>query len=192
MCFSRTLSPRLRTIIQIILNIVRPGTHGFSKRTYWKKKRQIGHNLVPTNKIFVAFSLCASQNKLKQRALWTKDKKARTTLESYHARKRPAKTPKMAHFLKGVKNGHFAKAIAKQNGHKWAILGLSRKIPKTYRNYPLKSLELFSAENCSKTHLILEKWLDVEKWQNWPFCKGHIVRQSGQKRFSLSWNFKES
>ena len=66
-----------------------------------------------------------------------------------------------------------AEVIAKQNGHKWSILGLSLKIPKTYRNYPLKSLELFYAQNCSKTHLILEKCLDVEKWQNWPFCKGH-------------------
>ena len=40
------------------------------------------------------------------------------------------KTPhiqKMAQFLKGGKNGHFAKAIAKQNGHKWSKLGLSLK-----------------------------------------------------------------
>ena len=69
----------------------------------------------------------------------------------------------------GGKNGYFAKSyIAKQNRQKWSILRLSIKIPKTYRNYLLKSLELFYAENCSKTH-----WLDVEKWQNWPFCKGH-------------------
>ena len=65
--------------------------------------------------------------------------------------------PKMAYFLKGGKNGHFAKATARQNGHKWPILGLSLKITKTYRNYSLKPLELFYAENCSKTHLILEK-----------------------------------
>ena len=63
----------------------------------------------------------------------------------------------MAQFLKGGKNGHFSKAVAKQNGHKWSVLGLSLKIPKTYRNYPLKSLELFYAENSSKTHLKLEK-----------------------------------
>ena len=65
--------------------------------------------------------------------------------------------PKMAQFLKGGKNGHFAKAIAKKNGHKWSILVLSLKITKTYRNYPLKQSELLYAENCSKTHLILEK-----------------------------------
>ena len=49
------------------------------------------------------------------------------------------KTPhisKMAQFLKGGNNGHFAKATAKQNGHKWFIIGLSFKIPKTYRSYP--------------------------------------------------------
>ena len=49
--------------------------------------------------------------------------------------------------------------LERQNGHKWSILGLSSslKIPKTNRNYPLKPLELFYAENCTKAHLILEK-----------------------------------
>ena len=32
----------------------------------------------------------------------------------------------MAQFFKGGKNGHFAEAIAKQNSHKWSILGLNR------------------------------------------------------------------
>ena len=50
----------------------------------------------------------------------------------------------MAQFLKGGKNGHFAKAIAKQNGHNCAL------VPKLERKYPLKSLELFYAEDCSK------------------------------------------
>ena len=75
------------------------------------------------------FSLNTSQNKLK-----TKDKKPRTTLESQSARKRPGKKPhipKMVQFLKGDKNGHFAKAIAKQNGHKWSIPELSFKEQKT-------------------------------------------------------------
>ena len=77
-----------------------------------------------------------------------KDKKARTlTLESHHI-------PKMAQFLKGGKNGHFAKARWSQSKmvtNAWSILGLGLKIPKTYRNYPLNALELFYAENCSKT-----------------------------------------
>ena len=68
-----------------------------------------------------------------------------------NGREKTRHIPKMSLFLKGGKNGHFAKAIAKQNGHKWSILGLSLKILKTYRNYPLKSLELFYAENCAKT-----------------------------------------
>ena len=63
----------------------------------------------------------------------------------------------MPQFLKGGKNGYFAKAIAKQNDHKWSLLALSLKVPKTYRHYPSKSLELFYEENCSKTHLISEK-----------------------------------
>ena len=90
-----------------------------------------------------------------------------------NGREKTPHIPKVAQFLKGGKNGHFAKAIGKQNGHKWSVLGLSLKIPKTYRNYPLKSLEFSYAEKCSKTQLILEKCLDVEKWKNWRFCKGH-------------------
>ena len=92
-------------------------------------------------------------------------------------------------FQKWHNFGHFAKAIAKPNSHKWSILRLSLKIPKHKKLYPLKSLELFYEENCSNT-LNIEKCLDVEKWQNWPFCKA-VVRQSGQKRFILSRNFRE-
>ena len=53
-----------------------------------------------------------------------------------NGREKTAHIPKMAQFLKGGKNGHFAKAIAKQNGFKWSILGLSLKMPKIYRKYP--------------------------------------------------------
>ena len=72
--------------------------------------------------------------------------------------KKTPQNPKIAQFLKGGKNGHFAKAIAKHNGHKRSILVLSFKITKKNRNYPpFKPLELIYAENCAKTHLILEK-----------------------------------
>ena len=54
--------------------------------------------------------------------------------------------PKMAQFLTSGKNRHFAKATAKQNGHKWSMLGLTFKVPKTYGDYSLTSLELFYAE----------------------------------------------
>ena len=64
-----------------------------------------------------------------------RDKKARTTLESHYARKRPGKTPhikNMAQFLKGGKNGHFVKGIYQSkmvtNGLFWDV---SLKIPKT-------------------------------------------------------------
>ena len=63
------------------------------------------------------------------------------------AGKKTPHIPKMTQFLKGGKNGHFAKAMAKQNGHKWSMLGLSLQKPSTHRNYPLKSLELFYAED---------------------------------------------
>ena len=134
MCSSKTLSPRLRTIIQVILisilyvlaRMVFFQAHSLKKKQ--NKTKQIGHNLVPTYIIFVGFSLCASQNKLN-----TKDKKARTILESHYMPEND-REKNTSH----SKNGHFAEAISKQNGHKWSILGLSLKIPKTYRNYPLK------------------------------------------------------
>ena len=69
------------------------------------------------------------------------------------------KTPhisKMAQFLIGGKNGHFPKAIAKQSGRK-CLYWDSKYQKYTETGYPLKSLELFYAENCSKTHLTLEK-----------------------------------
>ena len=135
-----------------------------ARMVFIERKRKIGHNLAPTYKVFVAFSLRTSQNTLK-----TKDKKARTASLSHyagktarkktrHCRTMPRKRPgKNTSHSKNGKNGHFAKAIAKQNGHKGSILGLGLKITKTYRNHPLKSSELFYSENCSKTHLILEK-----------------------------------
>ena len=108
-----------------------------------------------------------------------------------NGREKTPHIPKMAWFWKGGKNGHFAKVTAKQmvtNGHKWSILELSLKIPKTNRNYPLKPLEFFYAENCTKTHLIIKKWLDVEKWQN---CFARpIVRQSCQKGLFWVGTFK--
>ena len=55
-------------------HVVRVGAHGVSPSKLIAKKKRIGHNLVPTYKIFAASSLCTSQNKLK-----SKEKKARTT-----------------------------------------------------------------------------------------------------------------
>ena len=52
-----------------------------------------------------------------------KVKKTRTTLSSAmpeNSREKASHIPKMAQFLKGGENGHFAKAIAKQNGHEWS------------------------------------------------------------------------
>ena len=101
MCCSKILSPRSRTIIQVILisilyvlaRIVFFQAHFLKK----KKEEQIGHNLglVPTYKIFVTFSFCTSENKLK-----TKDKKATTTLESHYTRKRRGKNT--SHYKNGT------------------------------------------------------------------------------------------
>ena len=132
-------------------HIVGAGTHGvFPSALIEKKKqktKQIDHNLVPTYKIFVAFSLCTPQNKLKTKGYEEQRRRTKTkNQEQNHSRTMPengreenTSHSKNGTFLKGGKNGHFAKAMAKQNGHKWSTLGLSVQKPSTHRNYPLKS-----------------------------------------------------
>ena len=91
------VSPRLRTIIQVILisilyvlaRMVFSQAHLLNKKKINKKKKQVGQYLVPTYKIFVAFSLCTSKTSWKQNALKNKGKNARTTIELHYARKRP-------------------------------------------------------------------------------------------------------
>ena len=36
-------------------------------------------------------------------------------------------------------------------------------------------------QKIAHTHLILEKLLDIEKWPNWPFCKGHSKAKWSKK-----------
>jgi len=68
-----------------------------------------------------------------------------------NGREKTPHIPKMAQFSKGGKNGHFAKAAAKQNGHKWSIQGLSLKILEIYTK---------SRHSCSATlaQLFCFKW----------------------------------
>ena len=63
--------------------------------------------------------------------------------------------PKIEQFLKDSKNDHFAKAIAKRNGLKWCILGLSLKLPKTIQK--LKIIKVVLCRKLLKTHLIIKK-----------------------------------
>ena len=66
----------LRTTVQVIFipMLYVLARMVFLQANLLRKKKRIGHNLVPTYKIFAASSLCTSQNKLK-----SKEKKARTT-----------------------------------------------------------------------------------------------------------------
>ena len=78
-----------------------------------------------------------------------------------NSRKKTSHIPKMAQFLKGRKNGH----CRGYSQAKWSQMVYTGTEPQnTKKKYPLKSLELVYAENCPKTHLILEKRLNVEKW----------------------------
>ena len=66
--------------------------------------------------------------------------------------------PKIAQFLKDSKNDHFAKAIAKQNGHKWCILGLTEpQNTKNIQKLPFKIIKVVLCRKLLKTHLIIKK-----------------------------------
>ena len=130
----------------------------FSKHTYWKKKK-IGHNLVPTYKIFVVFSLCSSQKKLKTKHYEQQLQKRKNNI-------RLAPCRKTGTVYKRWEKSSFSKGYSKA---KWSkMINTRTKIPETTL---LKPEELFYAANCSKTHLKFEKSLHVKNWQNWPFCK---------------------
>ena len=128
-------------------HIVRADTHGVFPSPLLEKKekkdrRQPGAHLQNLCRFFFAYIAKQIENKRQKSKNYIDQ--SRTMPED--GRQKTPHLPKVAQFLKGDKNGHFAKAIAKQKGHNWSILGLSFKMPKTYRNYPLKSLELFYAE----------------------------------------------
>ena len=155
----------------------------FSKRMYWKKQtnKQTKQNRSATTWCppirSLSLFLCEHRKtNWKQKAMKNRDKKARTTLESHYARKRPGKNTshsKNGTIFKRWQKWPFCKGyIPKQNGHKRSILGREPQNTKNIEKLPIKIIWVVLC-TCSKTHLILEKWLDVEKWQNWPFWKGH-------------------
>ena len=51
-----------------------------------------------------------------------------------NGREKTSRIPKMSQFLIGGKNGHFAKAIAKQNGHKWSQMVSTGTDPQNTKN----------------------------------------------------------
>ena len=134
------LSPRLRTIIQVILISI---LHMLARMVFFqahlwkkKKKKKIGHNLVPTHKMFVAFSLCTSQNELKTKGYEVQRQSMNNIRVALCRKTAGKKHPEFqkCHFLIGGKNGHFAKAIAKQNGHKWSQMVSTGTDPQNTNN----------------------------------------------------------
>ena len=113
---------------------------------------------MPICKIYVAFSLRTSQNKLKTKGYEEQGQKSknniRVALSQKTAGKERPEIQRIAQFLEGDKNGHFVKAVAKQIGHKWSILGLSLKIPK---KTPFK---IFRVGLCRK---LLKNTLNIRK-----------------------------
>ena len=127
MCFSKTLSPRLRTIIQVILISILyvPACMVFFQAHVLKKKKNRSATTWCPPMNYLSLFLCVIAKQIEN-----KDKKARTTLESHYARKRPGNIT--SHFKNGTifnrwQKWPFCKGYSKANGHKWSILGLSQK-----------------------------------------------------------------
>ena len=74
---------------------------------------------------------------------------------------RPGKTPhipKMAQLLKGGKNGHFAKAIEKQNGHKCMVYtGTEPPNTKNIQKLPFKIIRVVLCRKLLKNIFIIRK-----------------------------------
>ena len=150
-----------------------------------KDTKQIGHNLMPTYIIFVSFSLCTSPNKLK-----TKDKKAWTILESHYmpenGREKPLHIPKMA---QKWQKWPFCRGYSKA---KWSQMFYTGTEPQNTKNMQKLSSKIIRVATC-RNLLNFKKWLDVEKWKNWPFCKGQSkAKWSKWLRSHYSYSIRKS
>ena len=132
-----TLSPRLRTTVQVILIpiLYALACMMFFQARLLQKKKRIGHNLVHTCKIFVASSLCTLKSKLKTKGYEEQRKNSKNNIRVALCEKTVRKKKHLT-----LQKWPFRKGYSKA---KWSILGLSFKVSETYRNYPLISLELF-------------------------------------------------
>ena len=121
--------------------------------------------MVPTHKMFVAFSLCSSQNELKTKGYENKDK-ARTTLESYYAGKRPGKnTPnsKNVTVFNRWQKWPFCKGYSKA---KWSQMVSTGTDPQNTKNIQgrMENQEIRNhTPVCRDLHTLVDTWSKIEK-----------------------------
>ena len=141
MCFFKTI---LIYSSNFYFQIVRVGTHGVFPSALIKKAKtktkQIGHNLqlVPSYKIFVAFSLCTSQKKLKRI-----DKKGRS--EPHYARKQPGKNTSDSKNCTIFKRWHkcpFCKGYSKAKWPQMVYTGTEPQNTKNIQKLPFKIIRV--------------------------------------------------
>ena len=158
MCFSKILSPRLRTIIQVILISV---LHVRARIVFFQaillqKKDRSATTWCPPIKSLSLFLCVHIAKQIKNKRQKSKNN-IRVALRQKTAGKK--------------------RLIFQKFGHKWSIPRTEPQNTKNIQKLPFLIIRVFLCRKLLKTHLILEKWLDVEKWQN------VVVRQSSQKRF---------
>ena len=179
LCFSKTLSPRLRTIIQVvlisILNVLARMVF-FQAYLFKKKKNRSATTWCPPITSLSLYLCVHRKTNWKQKAMKNKDKKARITLELHYPRKWPGKSAshsKNGTIFKRWQKWPFCKGYSKAKWSQMVYTGTEPQNTKNIQNLPFKFIRVVLCRKLLKTHFILEKWLDVEKWQNWPFSKGH-------------------
>ena len=164
MCFSKTLSPRLRTIIQVILisilyvlaRMVFFQAHLLKK----KKKKQIGHNLVPTYKIFVAFSLCTSQNKLKTKGYEEQRQKSKNNIRVALCQKTAGKNTshsKNGTIFKRWQKWPFCKGYSKAKWSQMVYTGTEPQNTKNIQKLPFKIIRVVLCRKLLKNTLNIRK-----------------------------------
>ena len=159
MCISKTLSPRLRTIIQVTLIsilYVLARMVSFQAHSSKKKTNRLAIIWCPPIKSLSLFFLYIAKQ-IEHKSQKSKNN-TRVALCHETAEKKTPHIPKMAQFLKGGKNGHFTKAIAKQTGHKCMVYtGTEPPNTKNIQKLPFKIIRVVLCTRLLKNTLNIRK-----------------------------------
>ena len=143
-------------------HIVGAGTHGvFPSALIEKKKqktKQIDHNLVPTYKIFVAFSLCTPQNKLKTKGYEEQRRRTKTkNQEQNHSRTMPenGREENTSHSKNGTifkrwQKWPFCKGYGKAKWSQMVYAGTERPKTKYTQKLPFKIIRVVLCRRLAK------------------------------------------
>ena len=102
---------------------------------------------------------------------------SKTSLQAYHTNSMQKNRPKKRVIFEKWDHFEYWPKWPPCKGYslcKIIILGQKIKLSKTYQKRVYKHIiVILWKKNCSKKHLIFQKWDHFEYWPNWPPCKGY-------------------